>query len=62
MKERIKSWMLVLLILGSLVESYYLIYRLPGSDSAVLSKTLYVKTDNMGLKEKGGEPALPPIK
>lgn len=44
--------MLVLLILGSLVESYYLIYRLPGSDSAVLSKTLYVKTDNMGPKEK----------
>ncbi|MEK5035484.1 two-component system activity regulator YycH [Paenibacillus sp. FSL R7-0302] len=52
MKERIKSWMLVLLILGSLVESYYLIYRLPGSDSAVLSKTLYVKTDNMGPEEK----------
>lgn len=52
MKERIKSWMLVLLIFGSLVESYYLIYRLPGSDSAVLSKTLYVKTDNMGPEEK----------
>lgn len=34
------------------MESYYLIYRLPGSDSAVLSKTLYVKTDNMGPEEK----------
>lgn len=52
MKEKIKSWVLVVLILGSLVESYYLIYRLPGSDSAVLSKNLYVKTDNMGPEEK----------
>lgn len=52
MKERIKSWILALLVLSSLVESYYLIYRLPGSDTAVLSKNLYVKTDNMGPKEK----------
>ncbi|WP_025692499.1 YycH family regulatory protein [Paenibacillus zanthoxyli] len=52
MKERIKSWILALLVLGSLVESYYLIYRLPGSDSAVFSENLYVKTDNMGPEEK----------
>jgi regulatory protein YycH of two-component signal transduction system YycFG len=51
-KERVKSWILALLVLGSLVESYYLIYRLPGSDSAVLSENLYVKTDNMGPEEK----------
>lgn len=52
MKERVKSWILALLVLGSLIESYYLIYRLPGSDSAVMSKNLYVKTDNMGPEEK----------
>lgn len=52
MKERVKSWILALLVLGSLVESYYLIYRLPGTDSAVLSENLYVKTDNMGPEEK----------
>lgn len=52
MKERVKTWILALLVLGSLVESYYLIYRLPGSDSAVLSENLYVKTDNMGPEEK----------
>ncbi|ASA24963.1 YycH family regulatory protein [Paenibacillus donghaensis] len=52
MKERVKSWLLALLVLGSLIESYYLIYRLPGSDSAVMSETLYVKADNMGPEEK----------
>ncbi|KGE20020.1 YycH family regulatory protein [Paenibacillus wynnii] len=52
MKERVKSWILALLVLSSLIESYYLIYRLPGSDTAVLSKNLYVKTDNMGPEEK----------
>lgn len=52
MKEKVKSWVLALLVFGSLVESYYLIYRLPGSDSAVMSENLYVKTDNMGPKEK----------
>ncbi|OBZ08313.1 hypothetical protein A8L34_23625 [Bacillus sp. FJAT-27264] len=52
MKERVKSWILALLVLSSLVESYYLIYRLPGSDSAVMSENLYVKTDNMGPEEK----------
>lgn len=52
MRERLKTWILAVLVLGSLVESYYLIYRLPGSDSAVMSENLYVKTDNMGPEEK----------
>lgn len=52
MKERVKTWILTLLVLSSLVESYYLIYRLPGSDTAVMSENLYVKTDNMGPEEK----------
>lgn len=52
MKERVKTWILALLVLSSLIESYYLIYRLPGSDSAVFSENLYVKTDNMGPEEK----------
>ncbi|OKP84921.1 hypothetical protein A3844_18415 [Paenibacillus helianthi] len=52
MKEKVKSWVLALLVFGSLIESYYLIYRLPGSDSAVMSENLYVKTDNMGPEEK----------
>ncbi|AIQ50055.1 hypothetical protein R70723_32365 [Paenibacillus sp. FSL R7-0273] len=52
MKEKLKTWILGILVLGSLVESYYLIYRLPGSDSAVMSENLYVKTDNMGPEEK----------
>lgn len=52
MKELVKSWILALLVLGSLIESYYLIYRLPGSDSAVMSENLYVQADNMGPKEK----------
>ncbi|AIQ55498.1 YycH family regulatory protein [Paenibacillus sp. FSL R7-0331] len=52
MKEKLKTWILAILVAGSLIESYYLIYRLPGSDSAVKSEDLYVKTDNMGPKEK----------
>ncbi|WP_347231180.1 two-component system activity regulator YycH [Paenibacillus sp. DMB5] len=52
MREKLKTWILAILVLGSLVESYYLIYRLPGSDSAVMSENLYVKTDNMGPEEK----------
>lgn len=52
MKERIKSWILALLVISSLVESYYLIYRLPGSDTAILTENQYVKTDNMGPEEK----------
>jgi regulatory protein YycH of two-component signal transduction system YycFG len=48
MKEKVKSIILVLLVLGSLVESYYLMYRLPGSDSVIKSATNYIKTEYMG--------------
>ncbi|CAH1197320.1 MULTISPECIES: YycH family regulatory protein [Paenibacillus] len=49
MKERIKSLVLASLVAASLVQSYFLIYRLPGGgDSVVTSETNYVKTENMG--------------
>ena len=48
MKEKLKSIVLVLLVVSSLVESYYLIYRLPGSDTIIRSATNYIKTDYMG--------------
>lgn len=48
MKEKLKSILLVLLVVSSLVQSYYLMYRLPGSDSVIKSATKYIKTDNMG--------------
>ena len=44
MKERLKTLLLVVLVLGSLVQSYVLIYRLPGSDSVVQSK-VYTETE-----------------
>lgn len=48
-KERIKSLVLAALVVASLVQSYFLIYRLPGGgDSIVTSETNYVKTENMG--------------
>ncbi|MFU1795011.1 YycH family regulatory protein [Paenibacillus azoreducens] len=52
MKERMKSILLLLLVLGSLVQSYYLIYRLPGSDSAAKAMNNYIKTDNMGPQDR----------
>lgn len=48
MKERVKSLMLALLVLCSLVQSYFLIYRLPGSDPVVKTESDYIKTENMG--------------
>ncbi|OAB42031.1 YycH family regulatory protein [Paenibacillus glacialis] len=48
MKEKLKSIVLVLLVVSSLVESYYLMYRLPGSDTIIRSATNYIKTDYMG--------------
>lgn len=49
LKERIKSLVLASLVVASLVQSYFLIYRLPGGgDSIVTSETNYVKTENMG--------------
>ncbi|MDP4096426.1 YycH family regulatory protein [Paenibacillus sp. P96] len=51
MKERVKSMALSVLVLGSLVQSYFLIYRLPGSGTILSSETSYVQTDNMGQEE-----------
>jgi regulatory protein YycH of two-component signal transduction system YycFG len=51
-KERLKSWALFLLVASSLVQSYFLIYRLPGSDSVLTSETNYVKTESMGQEKK----------
>ncbi|AET58213.1 hypothetical protein HPL003_07250 [Paenibacillus terrae HPL-003] len=52
MKERLKSWALILLVASSLIQSYFLIYRLPGSDSVLTSETNYVKTESMGQEKK----------
>ncbi|WP_342416112.1 two-component system activity regulator YycH [Paenibacillus sp. FSL R10-2782] len=52
MRERLKSWALILLVASSLVQSYFLIYRLPGSDSVLTSETNYVKTESMGQEKK----------
>ncbi|MGW8444178.1 YycH family regulatory protein [Paenibacillus sp. S33] len=52
MKERLKSWTLILLVASSLVQTYFLIYRLPGSDSVLTSETNYVKTESMGQEKK----------
>ncbi|WP_209852339.1 YycH family regulatory protein [Paenibacillus sediminis] len=51
MKELSKSILLLLLVISSLVQSFFLIYRLPGSDSVVKSADKYIKTDNMGAEE-----------
>ncbi|MFB5676937.1 YycH family regulatory protein [Paenibacillus terreus] len=51
MKERLKSAALAALVLGSLVQSYFLIYRLPGSGTVLTSETSYVQTENMGQEE-----------
>ena len=48
MKERLKTAALTLLVAVSLVQSYLLIYRLPGTGSVVVSSAGYVRTDEMG--------------
>lgn len=48
MRENIKSILLVGLIVVSLVQSYYLIYRMPGADSVANSEASYVQTEDMG--------------
>nr|WP_285858099.1 two-component system activity regulator YycH [Paenibacillus lautus] len=47
-----KTVLLVLLVVGSLVQSYVLIFRFPGSDSVVQSKDAYIRTEEMGPEEK----------
>lgn len=48
MRENIKSILLVGLIVVSLVQSYYLIYRMPGADSVANSEASYVQTEDIG--------------
>ncbi len=48
MKEQLKTAALTLLVAVSLVQSYLLIYRLPGTGSVVVSSAGYVRTDEMG--------------
>ncbi|MBW4841351.1 MAG: hypothetical protein KZY74_18330, partial [Paenibacillaceae bacterium] len=48
MKERVKSLALALLVACSLVQSYFLIYQLPGSNPVVKSESDYIRTENMG--------------
>ncbi|GGH30119.1 YycH family regulatory protein [Paenibacillus segetis] len=48
MKETIKSLFLTLLVVVSMVQSYYLIYRLPGSDPIVKSENEYIVAESMG--------------
>ena len=48
MKERLKTAVLTVLVAVSLVQSYLLIYRLPGTGSVVVSSAGYVRTDEMG--------------
>ncbi|MGF7049321.1 regulatory protein YycH of two-component signal transduction system YycFG [Paenibacillus sp. DS2015] len=52
MKEKLKTVLLVLLVTSSLVQSYFLMYRLPGSDSVAKTATNYIKTDDMGPEER----------
>lgn len=52
MRERIKTAMLTFLVVCSMIQSYFLIYRLPGSDSVVRSENSYIKTEDMGPEEK----------
>lgn len=52
MKEALKTGVLVLLVLASLIQSFFLIYRLPGSYSVVNSESNYIKTENMGAEQK----------
>ncbi|MEK3732852.1 two-component system activity regulator YycH [Paenibacillus sp. FSL M8-0334] len=52
MKERLKTIVLTVLVVSSLVQSFFLIYRLPGNDSAVQSPNAYIRTEEMGTEEK----------
>lgn len=48
MRENIKSALLAILIIISLVQSYFLIYRMPGADSVVNSESGYVQAEDIG--------------
>ncbi|GIP59111.1 YycH family regulatory protein [Paenibacillus woosongensis] len=59
MKETVKSFLLTLLVVCSLVQSYFLIYRLPGSDPVVKTENDYIKTENMGAEMRAEELIFP---
>ncbi|WP_322907132.1 YycH family regulatory protein [Paenibacillus sp. SGZ-1009] len=48
MKEKLKSGMLAALIVVSLIQSYFLIYRMPGANSVVNSEAGYVQAEDIG--------------
>ncbi|ANF95050.1 YycH family regulatory protein [Paenibacillus bovis] len=48
MRENIKSCALMLLIVLSLIQSYFLIYRMPGADSVANSEAGYVQAEDIG--------------
>ncbi|MBA9085959.1 regulatory protein YycH of two-component signal transduction system YycFG [Fontibacillus solani] len=48
MKENLKSLLLALLVVCSLIQSYFMIYRLPGSDPVVKTENDYIRTEDMG--------------
>ncbi len=48
MKEKVKSGLLASLIIVSLIQSYFLIYRMPGANSVVNSEAGYVQAEDIG--------------
>ncbi|GAB6927932.1 hypothetical protein JCM10914A_19150 [Paenibacillus sp. JCM 10914] len=52
MKERLKTFTLLVLVVSSLLQSYVLLFRFPGSDSVVQSKDSYIRTEEMGPEER----------
>lgn len=59
MKEMVKSLLLTFLVVCSLVQSYFLIYRLPGSNPVVKTESDYIKTENMGAEMRAEELIFP---
>ncbi|MNJ33209.1 Two-component system YycF/YycG regulatory protein YycH [compost metagenome] len=59
MKETVKSLLLTFLVVCSLVQSYFLIYRLPGSNPVVKTESDYIKTENMGTEMRAEELIFP---
>lgn len=59
MKETLKTSALALLIVISLVQSYFLIYRLPGADPVVKTENDYVQTEKMGTEMEAVQTVFP---
>lgn len=52
MMEKAKSLLLLLLVIASLVQSYFLIYSMPSMEANVKTEQDYVKTDPLGPEEE----------